>query len=138
MAISPQLQRLQRRIDRIPAAIIEEIGPTLAKQGDRLAERIADAAPKDTGALADSVAVTLPGQSTPAYSQPGGARVARENEVLVTVGNHAVRYPHLVEYGTADAPAQPYFWATYHALKKSLGAAVRRDMRAIIKRYWAE
>lgn len=138
MAISPQLQRFQRRIDRIPEAIREEMAPTLTKQGDRLASAIAKAAPHDTGELADSVEVTSPGQSTPAYSQPGGARTARENEVLVTVGNHAVRYPHLVEYGTADAPAQPYFWPTYHAKKKSLGVGIRRDMRQIIKKYWTE
>jgi len=138
VAISPQLQHFQRRIDRIPAEIREAMEPTLAKQGDRLAVAIAKAAPKDTGALADSVEVTLPGQSTPPYSQPGGMRTARDNEVLVTVGNEDVRYPHLVEYGTAENPAQPYFWPTYHALKKSLGAGIRRDMRAIIKKYWTE
>ena len=87
-------------------------------------------APVDTGALRDSIAVTLPGESTPPYSQPGGSRVAGPTEVIVTAGNSDVRYPHLVEYGTSHSEAQPFFWPVFRLLKTRFK---RRDSRAIRK-----
>lgn len=128
--MSDQLRRLQRRFEAIPKAVRAAVQPALIKSGEELAGRMKALAPEDTGALKDSIAITPPGQSTPAHSQPGGSRVAGENQVLVTAGNSEVRYPHLVEYGTAESPAQPYFWPAYRLSKKRI---VNRVKRAISK-----
>jgi HK97 gp10 family phage protein len=128
--MSHQLRRLQRRFEAIPKAMRAAVHPALIKSGEELAGRMKALAPEDTGALKDSIAVTPPGQSTPAHSQPGGSRVAGENQVLVTAGNSEVRYPHLVEYGTAESPAQPYFWPAYRLSKKRI---VNRVKRAVSK-----
>ncbi|MBB1493297.1 HK97 gp10 family phage protein [Paracoccus sp. MC1854] len=76
--------------------------------------------PIASGDLKNSIALMPPGQSTPAYSTPGGRFAVPELTAAVTAGNADVRYPHLVEFGERGhvigggwhpgAPAQPYFW----------------------------
>lgn len=93
---------------------------------------------RDTGDLVDSIEVTGPGGTTPAYSQPGGSRIANELEAIVTVGNHAVRYPHLVEYGTALAPAQPFFWPSVRSLQKRINNRINRTARKAVREWWSK
>jgi len=131
--LSAQLDKFNRRMAAIPVAVREAVKPALAKSGQDLASMQRILAPRETGALQESIHVTLPGETTPPYSQPGGSRTAKENEVLVTVGNEDVRYAHLVEYGTADAAAQPYFWPAYRLLKKKLASRVKRAISKAVK-----
>lgn len=131
--MSKQTQRLSRRLEAIPRNARAAVAPALIKAGGNLANMQRILAPRDTGALQDSIAVTGPGQQTPPYSQPGGSTLARENQVLVTVGNNDVRYPHLVEYGTADTAAQPYFWPAYRLMKKKLANRIKSAIRKAVK-----
>lgn len=112
--------------------------PALVKAGHELADamRLLAETSRDSGALIDSIEVSAPGETTPAYSQPGGSRVAGELEVLVTVGNSDVRYPHLVEYGTAEAEAQPFFWPAFRLSRKRLQAQLDRAGKKAVKDAW--
>lgn len=132
MAFDNGLAAFNRRMEAIPKAIREAVKPAVLKSGDELASAMKALAERsrDSGDLIDSIEVTGPGQSTPPYSQPGGSKVVPDNAVMVTVGNTDVRYPHLVEYGTAKAPAQPYFWPAYRLLRRRIQ---RRITRAISK-----
>lgn len=131
--MSKQTDRLKRRLDAIPKAVKEAVVPALMQSGNELADMQRRLAPVDSGDLRDSIAVTAPGHATPAYSQPGGSTIAGENEVIVTAGNSDVRYPHLVEYGTADAPAQPFFFASYRLLRKRLAGRVKRSISKAVR-----
>jgi HK97 gp10 family phage protein len=133
MARSPQSLRLERRLEAIPKAVRAALKPALAASGNELAALMKQLAPEDEGDLKESIAVTLPGESTPAYSQPGGSRVVGELEVLVTVGNHAVRYPHLQEYGTAHHEAQPFFWPAFRLLRKKLDSRIKRAVGKAVR-----
>ena len=131
------LARFQRRMRGIPKAARAAVAPALAQGAYEVAEAIERLAPEDTGDLKGSVAVTLPGRSTPPYSQPGGSRTLGEMEAAVTVGNTDVRYPHLVEYGTVHAPATPFFWVGFRLargkaerrIKAAIGRAIREAAR---------
>ena len=90
-------------------------------------------APEDTGDLKGSIAVTMPNQSTPPYSQPGGSRFVGENEVAITVGNTDVRYPHLVEYGTVHSPAKRFFWPGFRLARKKAENRIKRAIAKAIK-----
>jgi HK97 gp10 family phage protein len=136
MASDNGLARLQRRLAAIPVAVRDAVKPSLMKSGDELAGMMRQLAPEDEGDLKASIAVTPPGGTTPPYSQPGGSRAANENEVLVTVGNAAVRYPHLQEYGTANAPAQPFFWPSFRLLKSRIERRTKRDLAKAVRQGW--
>lgn len=140
MGYSPQLQRLLARMEAIPEAVRREVQPNIIKSADELAGLVQHLAEpsRDTGALIESVEVTPPGGTTPAYSQPGGSRTATELEAIVTVGNSGVRYPHLVEYGTAEAPAQPFFWPAVRSLRKRINARTNRAIRKAIRAHWSK
>lgn len=136
MARSPQLARLQQRLDAIPKSVREAVRPALTKSGEELVAAMRQLAPEDTGALKDSIVATLPGERTPPYSQPGGARLVAENEVVVTAGNSGVRYPHLVEYGTAQAVAQPFFWPAFRLAKKRIEGRIKRAVTKAVRDGW--
>lgn len=134
--MADQLARLNARMKAIPKNVREAVQPALKASGDELAGRMRQLAPEDTGDLKDSIAVTPAGQATPPYSQPGGSRVVPENAVMVTVGNSDVRYPHLVEYGTANAPAQPFFWPAFRLSKKRITNRIKRAIGKSVREGW--
>lgn len=125
-------------IDAARKAPRDVILPALLKSGEELAnaQRMLAESSRDSGALIDSIEVTPPGKSTPPYSQPGGSRVAGETEVIVTAGNEDVRYPHLVEFGTADTEAQPFFWPAFRLLRKRLQNRINRAAKKAVKEAW--
>src|SRR5262245_19435645 len=97
------LDRLKARLAAIPKAVREAVQPALLASAEEIAggmRQLAESS-RDTGALIDSIVVTPSGGTTPAFSQPGGSHQVPENAVAITAGNSAVRYGHLVEYGTA-------------------------------------
>jgi HK97 gp10 family phage protein len=136
VAKSAQIARLEERLKRLPARVVEDLQPALIKSGEDLAAMMRREAPVDEGDLRESITVTRPGQSTPPYSQPGGAKVAGPLEVRVTAGNAETRYPNLVEYGTAHAPAQPFFWPSLRALQQRILNRTKRAGRKAIRDYW--
>ena len=139
MGYSPQLQKVLARIEGIPNAIRDDLKPSLAQSAGELSGLMAHLAEpsRDTGAMIESIAVTPPGGTTPAYSQPGGSRTASDLETIVTVGNSEVRYPHLVEYGTVEAAAQPFFWPAVRSLQKRINGRTNRAIRKIVTKWWA-
>ncbi len=125
--------RLYAKLRRLAPAAKEELRKVAEKSGAEMVTTAQRFAPIDTGALRDSIQVTPGGQSTPGYSQPGGSSVVPEGSAMVTVGNSKVRYPHLVEYGTTRAPAQPYFWPAYRILRTRIRGRFSRALNKSVK-----
>lgn len=136
--MSAQLDRLRRRLNAIPKAVKQAVEPALVKSAEEIAGRMRMLAPEDSGDLKGSIAVTPSGRSTPPYSQPGGSTVAGENQVLITAGNSKVRYPHLQEYGTTTAPAQPFFWPAYRLTRKRAANRIKRAVSKAVKQEWGK
>lgn len=133
MANDGGLSRFRQRMQAIPKAAREAVVPALVKGADEIADTQRRLAPVDDGDLRDSIEVTRPGEGTPAYSQPGGARVAGELEAIVTAGNSHVRYAHLVEHGTTKATAQAFFWPGFRLERKRALTRIRRSITKSIK-----
>lgn len=131
------LGSFQKRMRAIPQAARHAVQPALVKSAEEIAALQRSMAPDDpkTSApdLKSSIVVTGPGQTTPPYSQPGGAMTVPENAAAITAGNTDVRYPHLQEYGTTFHPAQPFFWPGFRLgrkraldrIKRAIGKAIR-------------
>lgn len=124
----------------IPKAVRDAVQPALIQSGEELVSTMKALAEvsRDTGDLIDSIEMTTAGNTTPAYSQPGGSKVVPENAVAVTAGNADVRYPHLVEYGTTKAPAQPFFWPGYRLSKLKIKRRIKRSISAAVRTGWKQ
>lgn len=134
--MSKQLDRFSAKMRAIPVAVKEAVIPALSQSGGELQGRMRTLAPEDTGALKRSIAVTLPGQPTPPYSQPGGRRTAKDLEVIVTAGNAEVRYAHLAEYGHAKAQAHPFFWPAFRLSRKRITGRIKRAISKAVRTKW--
>ena len=136
------LSRIRQRLNAIPANVKAALEPALLKQANAIADTMRMLAPDDpaTGEpdLKTSIAVTGPGQQTPFYSQPGGNRVVPENAAAITAGNEAVRYPHLLEYGTSKMAARPWFWPSYRLHKVKTKATLKRAASTAVKKNWGQ
>lgn len=133
MAKNPSLHRFNKRMKAIPKAVRKAVAPEIVKAATGIAVSMRLHTPVDTGALRDSIRVTGPGQTTPAHSQPGGATTAHELQAIVTAGDTDVRYAHLVEYGTAEAAAQPFFWPVVRSSRKRVKSRITRAIRKAVK-----
>jgi HK97 gp10 family phage protein len=138
MADDGGLSRIQQRLSAIPKLLKDRMKVVTLEEAGKLAAdmRALALSSKDTGKLIESVTVTPAGERTPPYSQPGGTTVVPENAAMVTAGNRDVRYPHLVEYGTAKAHAQPFFWPAVQLNKRRMLARMRREIGKTIRENW--
>jgi HK97 gp10 family phage protein len=127
------LASFQRRMKAIPEAVRQAVAPSLLAAAEDVADAQRALAPKDEGDLAASIVVTGPMQSTPPYSQPGGAKLVPENAVAITAGNTDVRYPHLQEFGTSFHPAHPYFWPGFRLTRKAALAKIKRAIGRAVR-----
>jgi HK97 gp10 family phage protein len=134
------LESLNKRLAAVPKAVRQAVQPSLQKSGLELvaAMRTLAEPSRDSGDLIDSIEMTPGGEQTPPYSQPGGSHTVPDNAVAVTAGNSDVRYPHLVEYGTAKAAAQPFFWPAFRLLRRRLQNRTKRAVGKAVREGWAQ
>jgi HK97 gp10 family phage protein len=130
------LDRMNRRFAAVLKNVREMLPPALIKGANEIADMQRRLAPVDEGDLKASITVTPPGGTTPPYSQPGGSRTAGELEAIVTAGNSDVRYAHLPEYGTSNAPAQPYFWPGWRFMRKRSTDRIKRAGSKAVRTGW--
>jgi len=128
MSLSKQSKLLEARLKAIPDAIVEGVRPALIKGAEEVAANMRVLVHVDEGDLQESITVTAPGQTTPAYAEGGGKRTAGNNQALVTAGNADVRHGHLEEFGTVKNEAHPFMRPGYRIAKPR---ALRRIQRAI-------
>lgn len=136
-SLTEQSAALAKRLGAIPQEILDAIRPALMKSGEEVAGAIATfaEASRDTGAYIDSIAVTGPGQTTPAYAEGGGKRTAGPNQVLVTVGNETMRHGHLLEFGTVKMEPKPAVLPAVRTKKASFERRMNRAVAAAVKKY---
>ena len=138
MANDGGIGRLNRRLAAIPGFAKEAAQKSVVRQAETMAKAMRAKAPRKTGKLRDSIVVTPPDATTPAYSQPGGAVIVPETTAVITAGNSEVRYAHLVEYGTNKTNAQPYFWPSVREGNKKAQRNIKTAITRAIKKEWGK
>ena len=135
MSLRNQSKALERRLSAIPAEIVAELRPALIASGEELAAKMRALAEgsRDTGALIETITLTGPGETTPAYASGGGKRVANANQVLVTAGSPEVRHGHFVEFGTATIEAQPFMRPAFRLARARIMRRLNRAIGRAIK-----
>lgn len=113
------LEKLNRQLARIPQEARAEIKKALTKAGEEMADMARTLAPLDEGDLRASI-----------KSEPGKHELAVE----VSAGDHEGPHARLVEYGTENMAARPYFWPAYRATKKRRRGQITRAVNAAAKK----
>lgn len=127
------LRKLNERFKKLPGIARERLMAATKEAADEMANEMRRIAPEDTGKLKESIAVTGPGETTPAHSQPGGSTTVPDGMYYITAGNNGVRYAHLVEWGTEKTEAQPFFFPVIRSMRKKVKSKLRREARKAVK-----
>jgi HK97 gp10 family phage protein len=124
---------LKRKFAAMPRAVREEVKAALVKSADELVGMQKRLVPVKTGALRDSIHYEI---------EDDGLRAT------VTAGDKEAFYARFVEFGTPPhenqgefkgsenpgAPARPFFFVSYRALRKPIKSRLSRAITAGIKK----
>lgn len=125
------LDRLNRKLIRLPQRTIDLIRPEMARAADQIVEMAKRFVPVDSGALRDSIGWTwgtdIPEGAT-ALGSVGGRGRNRDPQMTITVyaGNKEVYWARWQEFGTVRHRAHPFFFPAYRAQRKSVKSRIRR------------
>jgi HK97 gp10 family phage protein len=125
-------ERLARIFREMPPAARAELRKSLALSAKQLVRAQKALVPVDTGKLRGSIDWTADPALVPKYAAfSGGGKRAQAGDIAAVVfaGGPGVRYAHLVEFGTVNAEAQPFFYPAWRLRKKQIAARARRAAR---------
>lgn len=139
-------EALAKRLAAIAPEIKAKLVPALVKSAEEVADKaraLAEAS-RRTGETIESITVTPPGGTTPAYAQGGQSARAHELQALVTVGSPEVRTAHLIELGTGErhhkdgtptgkVEAQPFMLPSWRLSKARVERRINRAINAGVK-----
>lgn len=131
-------ERALRRMRAIPIKVREAVRTALAQNAEELVGMMKRLVPVDQGDLRDSIGWTFgdaPEGSMAAGTMGGGAGADDFGGIKVTVyaGSKAAWHARFVEHGTATHPAQPFFFASYRALRRRMKSRLSRARNKAIR-----
>lgn len=142
------LDRLKRKLRQFPDAVKDEIRAAMEASANEIVAMMKSLVPVDSGELRDSIGWTW--GDRPKYSQAVASVKSADGNMVLTIyaGNSRVRYPHLVEFGTAPhvnggrfagsqhpgTSAQPFFFVSFRALRRRAKGRVNRAVNKAAKR----
>ena len=158
-------ERLLKKLAAMPAAVRSAGKQALAEGADEMQAMIKRLVPVGPvsghnkkkglkpGALRDSIVQTWGGGKV-RYAALQGTSDGGDPDltVMLSAGNDAIRYAHIIEFGSAPheqggkfkgsqhpgTTAQPFFFPSYRALRKRTKSRVNRSMKKAIQRIAAE
>jgi HK97 gp10 family phage protein len=102
----------------------------LKEQADELATAIKAEAPVKSGALRDSVKVRRRRKSSSSRSSPAARRRSRKSAAAAGVDYD---YALAVEYGTVNAPAEPFFYNTARELMPEIRQNIEQAVADVLQ-----
>ena len=127
-------KELEKRLLAIPQEVLRELRPALVKGAQDIADAMEALAPEDSGDLVNTITVTGPNETTPAYASGGGSVTLQGNQAAVTVGSPDVRYGHIQEFGGVKMEAQPFMRPAFRLKKAKVMGRITRAIGRAIKR----
>lgn len=144
MALVLNVQRLNRKLRRLTVTTQDEVRTAMEEAADAIVATAKNLVPVKTGRLRGTIGWTW-------GDAPRGAMVlgqvgprARVNEMRITiyagdestkVGERAqFQLARLQEFGTQNMPANPFFYVSYRAHKKSVKRRIRAASRKAARR----
>lgn len=136
---------------KLPKTTRAEIKIAILAGAEQIREAQQRLVPWRTGALHDSIVVTPGTQDPPRYATLRSRKTQfpdPELSAIISAGNTAVRYAHLVEFGAAPhvndgrfpgtqnpgVPPRPFFYPGFRANRKDVQRRINKAARAGIKK----
>jgi HK97 gp10 family phage protein len=118
--------QLQDWFSGLSFKVKKRLARTIKDEADRLATAIKSKAPVKSGALRDSVKVRRRKSDVDLEVTAGGDTTIREIR-----GGSGINYDYAraVEFGTVNAPAEPFFYNTY----REMAPEIRQNIDAAIE-----
>lgn len=142
------LDRLMRKLARLPAVAQDRIRLAMERQADNITDMMKRLVPVDDGKLRDSIGWTW-GKAPKGAIVVASVKASAADSMTITIyaGDSEAYYARWVEFGTArhenggmfhgtehpGAAAQPFFYVSWRANKRRAVRAVRRATRQAIK-----
>ena len=131
------VDKLNRKLSRLPKAASAEIRKALDKSAAEIAATARNFSPFDTGALRNSIGYTF-GQYVPENANvrgvTGGGRSRSDLSVTIHAGDATAYYARWVEFGTAQGqPPNPFFFPAYRLGKKRARGRISRSLTKAAK-----
>ncbi|MBX8785278.1 HK97 gp10 family phage protein [Ochrobactrum sp. GRS2] len=129
------LAKLQRKINRLPNIAKQKIKVALEQSAEEITSLAKSLVPVDQGELRDSIGWTWGKAPKGALTLGKVAEASMAGDLTITIyaGNSKAYYARWVEFGTQKMGAQPYFYPSYRANKKSTRNRIRRSVRQAAK-----
>lgn len=125
-------KQLERRLDALDPEINKQLAVAQLDAGEMLAERIQLRAPFKTGAYMQSIeAKRLADVSS---TQRGKNVIATQTKDKNAVAIVADFYWRFLEFGTANAPAQPHIFPTYRASRREIRRIIATVVNSGVKK----
>lgn len=132
MANNNGLRDLQKRLERIPAAIKRAAQSALDQGAEEIVQTQKRLAPHDDGTLQDSIKWTQDGELGRRITA-GGPTTTRKVRSSEKGNAPDYDYALAVEFGTQNMSPQPFFWPGYRVAKKRAVSRVKRAVSKAIK-----
>lgn len=137
MASNTSLDRLKKKLARVPVEARKEMRKALEQGAYEIADTAHAWAPSNTGALKRSIGYTFGDYKADNANVRGMATSGggKDPDLSVTVhaGDATAFYAAFVEFGTVHAKAQPYFFPAYRANKKRVKNRINRAIKKAAK-----
>ncbi|MGP4691618.1 HK97-gp10 family putative phage morphogenesis protein [Agrobacterium cavarae] len=143
------LDRLNRKLDRLPQVAKQMIRQAMEAKANEIVATMKNLAPVDDGTLRDSIGWTW-GKAPKGSLTLAAVQATGNNDMTLTVyaGNKEAFYARWVEFGTArhengglfagtihpGTTAQPFFFVSWRANKRRTVRAVRKASRDAAKK----
>lgn len=118
MARIEGLERLKRRLARMPQRMKTEVRASLDKSADELVAMQQRLVPVESGDLRASI-----------EKRDG----RHELSVEVVAGDDRAWYAAMVEFGTVNTPAKAFFFPAYRSLKRRIKSRTRSAVRKAVR-----
>jgi HK97 gp10 family phage protein len=133
-AKNQSVERFKKLTVDLQRAVYNDAVAELASQSDQLIGVMQSAVPHGlTGDLAKSIRKESDRQGLLMRIKAGGLLTMRMGG-----GGKPYDYARAVEFGTINVSAQPFFFASYRLMRKSMKAAMKRKITKTIKKYSVE
>lgn len=120
------LARLQRKLDRLPKTAKATIRAAMESSAEQIVSMMKSLVPVDDGELRNSIGWTW-GRAPKGAGIVSAVKASLGGDMTITIyaGNADAYYARWVEFGTQKMAAQPFFFVSWRANRKSVKRAIR-------------